>query len=81
MRVPSMGSWGRARTRGPTLKLVDPRVKLLWINPPATSTAQITPGGATIVTPDDPQHGGINGAHVTPEHQSTARTHIRELLQ
>jgi putative transposase len=32
----------------------------VWINPPATSTAQDAPG-TTIVTPADPQHGGING--------------------
>lgn len=30
----------------------------VWINPPATTTAQDAPG-TTIVTPDDPQHGGI----------------------
>jgi putative transposase len=39
-----------------------PRLEILphavWINPPAKSTAQDAPG-ATIVTPDDPQHGSI----------------------
>ena len=33
----------------------------VWINPPANTTGQEAPG-TTIVTPDDPQHGGISGA-------------------
>jgi putative transposase len=45
-----------------------PRLEILphavWINPPAKSTDQDAPG-ATIVTPADPQHAGINGSHVT----------------
>jgi hypothetical protein len=61
-----------------------PRLEILphavWINPPAKSTDQDAPG-ATIVTPDDPQHGGINGSHVTLEHQSTALMRTVELLQ
>jgi putative transposase len=61
-----------------------PRLEILphavWINPPAKSTDQDAPG-TTIVTPDDPQHGGINGSHVTLEHQSTALTRTAELLQ
>jgi putative transposase len=32
----------------------------VWINPPAKSTGEVAPG-ATIVTPDDSQHGGITG--------------------
>lgn len=52
----------------------------VWINPPARSTAQDAPG-STIVTPVDPQHGGMNAAHVTLEHQSTALTRTVELLQ
>ena len=32
----------------------------VWINPPATTTAQDAPG-PTIITPDDPQHGDIRG--------------------
>jgi len=55
-----------------------PRLETLptavWINPPATSTAQDAPG-TTIVTPADPQHGGIDGSHVTLEDQSTALIH------
>jgi putative transposase len=43
-----------------------PRVEALphavWINPPASSTAQDA-SGTTIVTPDDPQHGGIQRPH------------------
>ena len=61
-----------------------PRLEILphavWINPPANPTDQDAPG-ATIVTPDDPQHGGINGSHVTLEHQSTALTRSMESLQ
>lgn len=49
-----------------------PRLEILphavWINPPAKSTDQDAPG-TTIVTPDDPQQGGIHGSHVTLEHQ------------
>jgi putative transposase len=41
-----------------------PRLEILphavWINPPANTTGQEAPG-ATIITPDDPQHGGISG--------------------
>ena len=41
-----------------------PRLEILphavWINPPTTTTDQDAPG-TTIVTPDDPQHGGIRG--------------------
>jgi putative transposase len=61
-----------------------PRLEILphavWINPPAKSTDQDA-SGATIVTPDDPQHAGINGSHLTLEHQSTALTRTVELLQ
>ena len=61
-----------------------PRLEILphavWINPPAKSTGQDAPG-ATIVTPDDPQHGGINGSRVTLEHQSTALMRTVESLQ
>ena len=39
-----------------------PRPEILphavWINPPANTSAQEA-SGTTIVTPDDPQHGGI----------------------
>ena len=41
-----------------------PRPEILphavWINPPAKTSAQEA-SGTTIVTPDDPQHGGIRG--------------------
>lgn len=61
-----------------------PRLEILphavWINPPATSTAQDALG-ATIVTPVDPQHRGINGSHITLEHQSTALIRTVESLQ
>ena len=61
-----------------------PRLEILphavWINPPAKSTDQDAPG-ATIVTPDDPQHGGIHGSRVTLEHQSTALIRTVESLQ
>ena len=35
----------------------------VWINPPANTTAQEAPG-PTIVTPNDPQHGGIRVPHL-----------------
>ena len=61
-----------------------PRLEILpnavWINPPATSTGQDAPG-ATIVTPADPQHGGINASHVVLEDHSTALVRIVESLQ
>jgi putative transposase len=41
----------------PRLETLPPAV---WINPPAKSTREVAPG-APIVTPDDPQHGGIIG--------------------
>ena len=34
----------------------------VWINPPPNTTRQDVPG-ATIVIPDDPQHGGIDRPH------------------
>ncbi len=61
-----------------------PRLEILphavWINPPATSTAQEAPG-TTIVTPDDPQHGRITESHGILEHQSTALIRTVESLQ
>jgi putative transposase len=64
--------------QGPPCLEILPRA--VWINPPAKSTAQDAPG-STIVTPVDPQHGGMNAAQVTLEHQSTALTRTAELLQ
>jgi putative transposase len=52
----------------------------VWINPPTKSTAQDAPG-TTIVTPVDPQHRAIDGAHVMLEHQSTALIRTVESLQ
>lgn len=52
----------------------------VWINPPAKPTRQDAPG-TTIVTPDDPQHGGISdrarsiGGHLDP------RPALLEVLQ
>ena len=61
-----------------------PRLEILpyavWINPPAKSTGQDAPG-TTIVTPDDPQHGGISGLHGILEHQSNALIRTVESLQ
>lgn len=49
-----------------------PRLETLpdavWINPPANTTRQDAPR-TTIVTPDDPQHGGILGSDVLEEEQ------------
>jgi putative transposase len=52
----------------------------VWINPPAKTTAQDAPG-PTIVTPDDPQHGGTNESHVVLEDQSPALRSIVGSLQ
>jgi len=54
----------------PRLERLPPAV---WINPPAKSTGQDAPG-TTIVTPDDPQHGG---EHRVTRHSPTSidRTH------
>ncbi len=52
----------------------------VWINAPMKTTRQDAPG-TTIVTPDDPQPGVINGSHVIIEKQSTARVHTVESLQ
>jgi len=61
-----------------------PRLEILphavWINPPTKTTGQDAPG-ATIVTPADPQHGGITGSRVTLEHQSTGLIRTVESLQ
>ena len=52
-----------------------PRLETLphavWINPPATTTAQDAPGTA-IVTPNDPQHGGIRGPQLAFADLSTS---------
>jgi len=61
-----------------------PRLEILphavWINPPAKSTAQDA-SGTTIVTPADPQHGGLNGSHVVLDDQSPALMRTVESLQ
>ena len=41
----------------------------VWINPPLKTARQDAPG-TTIVTPDDPQHGVIDGPHLTSGHRS-----------
>ena len=41
----------------------------VWINPPSNTTRQTAPG-ATIVTPDDPQYGVINGPYPIPDDRS-----------
>lgn len=52
----------------------------VWINPPTTSTAQEAPD-TTIITPDDPQHGGIRAPQlVITDPQRSAITSL-ELLQ
>ena len=43
----------------------------VWINPPTKTARQDAPD-STIVTPADPQHGGIFGSHVTAEDRSIA---------
>lgn len=50
----------------------------VWINPPATTTAQ---EGTTIVTPDDPQHGGIRGPQLVISDPPRSTINSPELLQ
>jgi len=61
-----------------------PRLEMLphavWINPPATSTRQDAPG-TTIITPDDPQHGGITGSLGFLDDQPTALVRSSESRQ
>jgi len=61
-----------------------PRLELLphavWINPPAKSTGQEAPG-ATIVTPADPQHGGITGRPLIVGAPSISTINSMESLQ
>jgi hypothetical protein len=61
-----------------------PRLDILphagWINPPAKSTDQDAPG-TTIVTPDDPQHGGISGPPLVIGATSISTINSMESLQ
>ncbi len=52
----------------------------VWINPPATSTGQEAPG-TTIVTPDDPQHGGFPGPPLIIDATSISTINSLESLQ
>jgi len=52
----------------------------VWINPPATSTGQEAPA-PTIVTPDDPQHGGISGPPLIIGTTSISTINSMALLQ
>jgi putative transposase len=52
----------------------------VWINPPAKSTGEVAPG-TTIVTPDDPQHGGITGPQLVVGAPSISTINSMELLQ
>ena len=61
-----------------------PRLETLphavWINPPAKTTAQNAPGTA-IVTPDDPQYGGIRGPQLAIGDLSTSTIDSMASLQ
>ena len=61
-----------------------PRLETLptavWINPPAKSTGEVAPG-ATIVTPADPQHGGIIGPQLVVGAPSLSTINSMESLQ
>ena len=61
-----------------------PRLEILphavWINPPAKTTDQEAPG-TTIVTPDDPQHGGIRGPQLVVGDHSISTIKSMESLQ
>ena len=52
----------------------------VWINPPSKTTRQDAPG-ATIVTPDDPQHGVIHGPYAISEDRSIVLVDSVESLQ
>ena len=52
----------------------------VWINPPAKSTAQDA-RGTTIVTPDDPQHGGIRAPQLVISDPSLSMINSLESLQ
>ena len=61
-----------------------PRLEVLpeavWINPPAKTAAPDAPG-ATVVTPDDPQYGGITGSHAIVGGRSISFVNRVESLQ
>jgi putative transposase len=61
-----------------------PRLEILphavWINPPSKTTDQEAPG-TTIVTPDDPQHGGIRGLPIVLGDHSISTIKSMESLQ
>jgi len=61
-----------------------PRLDILphavWINPPAKPTDQDAPG-TTIVTPDDPQHGGIQRPHLDTSDPLRSTVNSLESLQ
>ena len=52
----------------------------VWINPPMKTTRQDAPG-ATIVTPNDPQHGGISGSQLVIGASSISTINSMESLQ
>jgi hypothetical protein len=52
----------------------------VWINPPPRTTDQDAPG-ATIVMPDDPQHGVIDRPHGILGDQSIVLVNSVALLQ
>ena len=52
----------------------------VWINPPAKMARQDAPG-TMIVTPDDPQHGGISGRTVLTDGHTDSRPAAVEVLQ
>ena len=61
-----------------------PRLEILphavWINPPAKSTGEVA-SGATIVTPDDAQHGGITWPELVVGAPSISTINSMESLQ
>jgi len=61
-----------------------PRLETLphavWINPPANTTRQDAPR-TTIVTPDDPQHGGIRGPQLVSGDPSMSMINSMKSLQ
>ena len=64
--------------QGPPRREILPHA--VWINPPAKTTDQEAPG-TTIVTPDDPQHGGIRGPQLVISDPQLSTINSLESLQ
>jgi len=77
-RLAAYGAHPERFVQGPPRRETLPHA--VWINPPATTTAQDAPG-PTIITPDDPQHGDIRGPQRLIGAPASPTITSRELLQ